>query len=107
MARYKCTKCDETCYSKNVAIRHAFPSDQVAAVMTNIVDVMTNWDEERGRYKVTFEFPYLGGSENKDIDTDVLEIEAANLVRGLSEEEIGHWLCNHKWEHTSGKELGI
>ncbi len=107
MPQFKCAKCDETMSSKNPSCRSVFQSDGTAAMMTNIVNVDTERDEKTGRRTVTFVFPYSDTGTLKDpgipMDDDELEIQCMKNVRGLTDEQLMHWLCNHEWVLTPGK----
>lgn len=108
MGNYVCTGCGETCYSKNPAIRSVFPSDQVASIMTNIVNVTTEVRKDgqpgiEGKRVVTFEFPY---SDTDDTWSDAqLEAQCLKNVSTLTEDQVKHWLCDHRWDLVSGNEL--
>lgn len=99
MNSYKCTKCDETASSKNPMTRNVFPGDMTAAIMTNIVNVMTEKKENSDR-KVTFEFLYC--DTDKSLSDDELEMVCANNIQTLTEDNIRHWLCNHRWLKVGG-----
>lgn len=114
MPSYKCTKCDETMSSKNPVCRSIFQSDQIASIMTNIVDVVTvrknEGDEFRGavgKRVVTFTFPFgdTGSIANPKVDMtdDELEIQCMNNIRSLTDDQLTHWLCDHVWELVSGE----
>ncbi len=107
MPQFKCTKCTETMSSKNPCCRSVFQSDGRAAMMTNIVNVDTRRDEKTGLRTVTFEFPYCDTGTLKDpnvpMEDDELEIQCMKNVRGLTDEQLTHWLCNHDWVLTSGE----
>lgn len=98
--RYECTKCGETCTSKDPARRNVFPSDMVAALMTNITNVMIHRDDPDSRRRVVIEFTTVDTDPN--LSDDELEMEAVGLLRELSDDTVKHWLCNHKWKKTSG-----
>lgn len=100
MPEYKCTKCDETMHSKNPAFRSIFPSDGVATMMTNITNVITK-KNELGKRVVVFEFPY--SDVDKSEPNDELEMKCARNIKGLTDDQIIHWLCDHKWEYVSGE----
>lgn len=104
MPKYKCSKCGETAYSKNVRTRNIFCSDQIAAIMLNIANVITT-RKDNGRRKVVLEFPYT--DTNPDWTDDELEIQVVKNIKGLTDEQILHWLCDHRWEliEGSGEEL--
>ncbi len=100
MPAYKCTKCGEGMSSKNPAIRSIFPDDGTAAVMTNITNVTTK-KNELGKRVVVFEFPYC--DLGKDEPNDQLEMQCARNIKGLTDDQIVHWLCDHDWELVSGE----
>ena len=96
MKKYQCNKCGETAMSKQMGIRNTFPDDGMAAIMTNICNVITS-RKENGTRKVTFEFPYLSGNDDDTIPDDKLEMLAVSIIRDLKPETVEHWLCNHDW----------
>ena len=104
MGEYECAKCDETMISKNPAIRGIFPSDGIASAMTNITNVVTKRGED-GKRVVTFEFPYSDTGSAKDEADDYLEMSCARIIKNLTEEQLMHWLCNHKWKLVGGEEM--
>ncbi len=101
MPMYKCTKCDEGMHSKNPRIRSIFCDDQTATVMTNISNVMTDMDEETKKRKVTFEFPWC--DTDPEMSDDELEMQCIKNIRGLTDDNVKHWLCDHDWEHVGGE----
>ncbi len=107
MGNYRCTKCGETMVSKNPMFRNIFCSDGKASIMTNIVNVVTKKDEVTGRRVVTFEFPYTDCGDLKDLPDDQVEMQCIRNVKGLTEDQIVHWLCDHRWELVGGKELDV
>ncbi len=76
-------------------------------MMTNIVNVVTKEDKKTGRRTVTFEFPYSDTGTLEDpgipMEDDELEIQCMKNVRGLTDDQLTHWLCNHDWVLTSGE----
>ncbi len=100
MPGYKCTKCDETMHSKNPAIRSIFPSDPIATMMTNIINVATTKDKH-GKRVVVFEFPYCDTKPEEA--NDQLEMQCARNIKHLTDDQITHWLCDHVWELVSGE----
>ncbi len=102
MATYTCSKCGLTGHSKNITCRHLFTSNQVSTIMTNIANVTTT-KNDKGLRVVTFEFPFMDAKDRLEWDNDRLEMEGAKLIRGLTDEELEYWLCNHDWEHTGGE----
>lgn len=104
MPSFECTKCHETMTSKNPAIRTIFADDGVATTMTHIVNVSTERNDKDVRV-VVFEFPYVDGRDRRDNDKedDELEMECARMIKGLTDDQIVHWLCNHKWELIEGE----
>lgn len=107
MATYKCSKCGLEGYSKNIRTRHFFatgdnPADRLSTIMTNIVDVSSEWSDERGQWTVTLSLPW--SSANKDEPSDEVEMQALQNLQ-LDEETRSRWLCNHKFDHTGGVEL--
>ena len=103
MPGYKCTKCGEGMHSKNPMIRSIFCDDQTATVMCNISNVTTERKEVAGKLRrvVTFEFPWCDTKPEES--DDELEMQCIRNIRGLTEDNVKHWLCNHKWEHVSGE----
>ncbi len=103
MPKYKCTKegCGETMHSKHPAFRSIFPSDSVASMMTNIVNVTTLILGEKAKRVVTFEFPYCDTDDEQP--DDQLEMQCARNIKHLTDDQITHWLCDHKWELVSGE----
>ena len=104
MPGYKCTKCDEGMHSKNPLIRSVFCDDQTATIMTNIVNVTTKKQKllkEVGQRVVTFEFPWC--DTDKSLSDDELEMVCVRNIRGLTEDNVKHWLCDHDWELVSGE----
>lgn len=104
MADYECSKCGLTGWSKNPHTRSLFTNDTISSMMCAIASVTTKKNDEGNRV-VTFEFPRLDFDDRKEWPNDKLEMKAAKLIRGLTEEQLEHWLCSHKWEHTEGKVL--
>jgi hypothetical protein len=102
-ATYKCSKCDLTGSSKNIHTRSLFTDDQIASMMRNIINVETKHNDKGSRV-TTFEFPFNDISNSNEPD-DVLEIECMKMVRDISDEVLTHWLCDHDWKQTGGKEL--
>ncbi len=100
MPGYKCTKCDETMHSKNPAFRSIFQSDGTASIMTNIANVITK-KNSLGKRVVVFEFPYC--DTDPEESNDQLEMQCARNIKGLTNDQITHWLCDHRWEHVSGE----
>ncbi len=101
MPSYKCSKCDEGMHSKNPAIRSIFCDDQTATVMTNITNVTTKRSRLTKKRIVTFEFPYC--DTDPALANDQLEMQCVRNMRGLTEDNVLHWLCDHIWEHVSGE----
>ncbi len=101
MPGYKCTKCDEDMHSKNPAVRSIFCNDQAATMMTNCTNVMTRRNK-KGKRTVTIEFPYCD-YDGAPEENDQLEMECVRNIRGLTEDNVKHWLCDHDWEHVSGE----
>lgn len=100
MIRYTCTKCGESMTTKAIPGRSHFCSDQVAAIMTNITNVITE-RQEGGRRKVTIEFPWTDGDSLADQPDDVLEMECVKIIRELTDDNVKHWLCDHSWKEES------
>lgn len=98
MPRYTCKHCGETCSSKNPTIRSVFPDDEKSAILSHMVNIDTapvdgipeTWD-------VTIQVLRRKGKTNVDA-----EHAALKLLRGLSEENIKHWLCEHQWQIIPG-----
>ena len=104
-ATYKCSKCGLEGWSKNIRTRSLFTNDQISSIMTQLCNVITEVPPEGEYRRVTFEFPHMERPEWKDAPNETLEREACNLIRELTPEQLTHWLCDHSWEHVSGKEL--
>ena len=101
MARYKCAKCGLEGTSKNIRTRSFFPSNQLSAMLTQIVDVTTEM-QENGLRKVTLEFKWC--DTDKSQPDDELEMQVVRNIQ-LDEDTIRHWLCSHKYELISGEEI--
>ena len=97
MLRYTCTKCGESMTTKAIPGRSQFCSDQTAAIMTNITNVITTV-QENGLRKVVIEFPWSDTEELLGQPNDALEMECVKLLRELSDDTVRHWLCDHKWK---------
>ena len=94
MNKFKCNKCNEMMTSKNPVTRNVFPSDQMAAIMTTITNVITTKKDDERR-KVVIEFPF--SDTNSDWSNDELEMECVKIIRELTDENVAHWLCDHSW----------
>ena len=94
MPKYTCSKCGETCFSKDPVRRNVFPSDQMASIMTNITNVVTTL-QDNGRRMVVIEFPW--SDTDQDETDEVLELRCVEIIRALSDDNVRHWLCDHHW----------
>ncbi len=103
MPRYNCKKCDETMHSKNPMIRSVFCDDQVATQMCIISNVVTRKEEVAGelRRTVTIEFPWCDTDPN--LSNDELELQCVKNIRGLTDDNVKHWLCDHDWKLVGGE----
>jgi hypothetical protein len=66
--------------------------------MTNIVNVITT-KNDTGVRTVVFEFPYCDTDES--LENDELEMQCLQNVRELTDDNVKHWLCDHKWKEES------
>jgi len=103
MANYKCKTCGLKGYSKNITCRNLFTEDQMSSVLSNIINVKTEVGS-RGYREVTLTFPYVS-KEGDDRPNGDIEAEAVKMLRGLTDDEIEHWLCDHEWELVSGEPI--
>jgi hypothetical protein len=67
--------------------------------MTNITNVITT-TKDNGMRMVTIEFPYCDGEDMIGQPNDVLEMECLRTLRQLSDDNVRHWLCDHRWERS-------
>ena len=103
-ATYKCSKCDLTGSSKNIHTRSLFTDDRMASMLCNIINVETKRNDACLRV-VTFEFPYGDSVRSENEPNDWLERKCVGIIRDLTDEQVFHWLCDHDWKQTGGKEL--
>ncbi len=104
-ATYKCKQCGLNGSSKNIRTRSLFTDDMIASMLRNVVDVETVLDQETGRRAVTFSFRFMDTEKMASLPNSAIEIECAKMIQRLDDDNIVHWLCDHKWTQTGGEEL--